>query len=305
MSRRGRLGIVLLFMLPGACAPSLSTTSGDGGDANASQGGTDASVSDAVRADGTANQDSAMDALEASHPGDVVPGSDGVGCGAAAACGCAKLFADPQNFGSCGHVCMAADERHPHVRQSDVRVAVRRQLHGDCDGNSANGCETPLLTTPAHCGACGTACPAAGANSTEPCVNGVCTLQCTAPFQQCGDTICSVDTGTDTANCGSCGQVCPAATNATASCSGGQCMYTMQRRVGGVHRKRREWLYLPTWNTDLADCGSCGRACPSGDECTAGVCICIPTRCGLATFCGCGEEALLRQHLLLGSETPH
>ncbi len=38
---------------------------------------------------------------------------------------------------------------------------------GDCDGNAANGCETDLRTTAAHCGACGAPCAAGRACVAE------------------------------------------------------------------------------------------------------------------------------------------
>jgi len=39
---------------------------------------------------------------------------------------------------------------------------------GNCDGNDANGCETDLRTTAAHCGACNAAC-STPAHSTATC----------------------------------------------------------------------------------------------------------------------------------------
>ncbi|MBI5512141.1 MAG: PQQ-binding-like beta-propeller repeat protein [Deltaproteobacteria bacterium] len=40
---------------------------------------------------------------------------------------------------------------------------------GDCDGSAANGCETDLNGTSAHCGRCGNACPAGGACTAGSC----------------------------------------------------------------------------------------------------------------------------------------
>lgn len=47
----------------------------------------------------------------------------------------------------------------------------------DCDGNSANGCETPITTT-ANCGGCGRACATVG-NGSAACVAGRCFYACT------------------------------------------------------------------------------------------------------------------------------
>lgn len=50
---------------------------------------------------------------------------------------------------------------------------------GDCDGDPDTGCETDLLTTAAHCGQCGNACPADPANALScSCQNGELALQC-------------------------------------------------------------------------------------------------------------------------------
>ncbi len=52
--------------------------------------------------------------------------------------------------------------------KADVCVLVCEPGFGDCDGNSANGCEQDLSTNPNHCGFCDSSCP------DNYCVGGEC-----------------------------------------------------------------------------------------------------------------------------------
>jgi hypothetical protein len=64
---------------------------------------------------------------------------------------------------------------------------------GDCDGDTANGCETRTDRTVAHCGACGRACSGAG----SACVEGMCTEDCRVSMSlPCATgTVCDYLTG--------------------------------------------------------------------------------------------------------------
>jgi hypothetical protein len=55
--------------------------------------------------------------------------------------------------GACGRGCSVANGS-PACRMGACAVGTCNAGFGDCDGNAANGCETNLRTTPAHCGAC-------------------------------------------------------------------------------------------------------------------------------------------------------
>ena len=77
--------------------------------------------------------------------------------------------------------------------------------YGDCNADWTDGCETPLLTTLAHCGACNTPC-----KPNQECVGGEC--QCLSDYLGCDGNItdadgCEVSIITDS-NCGSCGNIC-------------------------------------------------------------------------------------------------
>lgn len=81
-------------------------------------------------------------------------------------------------------------------------------LHGDCDGDASNACETPLSSDSSNCGACDSQC-APGAL----CEGGVCvaSVECVANDADCdGDAGngCETDTSSDEANCGGCGIQC-------------------------------------------------------------------------------------------------
>lgn len=72
---------------------------------------------------------------------------------------------------------------------------------GDCDGDAANGCETDLYLSAAHCGACGSVCDVPDASST--CSRGGCTFACSAGRADCdGDP--SNGCETPSADCASC-----------------------------------------------------------------------------------------------------
>jgi hypothetical protein len=93
---------------------------------------------------------------------------------------------------------------------------------GDC-GLDAAGCETNLLTDPAHCGSCWLECA-----DGQTCTDGVCGVVCGSDFcavtsgnPDCCGTHCT-NVQTDDANCGSCGQICAAGEQCgTADCCDG------------------------------------------------------------------------------------
>jgi alpha-tubulin suppressor-like RCC1 family protein len=90
----------------------------------------------------------------------------------------------------------------------------------DCDGEEANGCETPLETL-TDCGGCDVTCDAA--NASETCTGGVCAIvACEEGFDDCDDdddTGCEGDLASD-AHCGACGEACEAGW----TCEAGGCV---------------------------------------------------------------------------------
>ena len=143
-------------------------------------------------------------------------------------------------------------------------------------GASETECATAcadLQVDTENCGKCGFQCGAA-----EACVKGACATQCPS-----ADTLCSaaagdagktsgkcVNTKTDNKNCGACGKSCKAGE----ICFGGACGTTCgdsktgQTACGGDAGAP----YCANLKTDNGNCGSCGKACPSGQACVAGAC---------------------------------
>ncbi len=85
----------------------------------------------------------------------------------------------------------------------------------DCDGNTANACETDLDTDAGNCARCGMKCPTTGTHANGAiCTAGVCGLTCESGFGDCNQVAadgCEVQTTSDPANCGECGHSCQGA----------------------------------------------------------------------------------------------
>jgi hypothetical protein len=159
--------------------------------------------------------------------------------------------ANAANCGACGKVCGAVANGTPGCTASNCGIGSCNANFDNCDANVANGCETNITSSIAHCGGCGKACPAY-ANATAQCKASVCSMgACNSGFMDCNMVAtdgCEINTNTDVKNCGTCGKMC--ASNET--CAGGLCV-TSCRSVAGVR-----WCYNP------AKCGEpCNQVCAS------------------------------------------
>lgn len=79
----------------------------------------------------------------------------------------------------------------------------------DCDRDSSNGCETRVLDSVEHCGACQNACSTG--NDTSTCVDGTCQLICPSGLADCDGNPkngCETDVSADSLNCGACAHKC-------------------------------------------------------------------------------------------------
>ena len=98
--------------------------------------------------------------------------------------GCeADLSRALSDCGRCGNACTFTGGVGACVGGLCTRTACATG-RGDCDGNTANGCEIDLQGDPANCRACGAAC--SFARATSVCVSGGCAIgRCDAGFDNC------------------------------------------------------------------------------------------------------------------------
>ncbi|XXX72958.1 hypothetical protein WMF30_35450 [Sorangium sp. So ce134] len=145
-----------------------------------------------------------------------------------------------------------------------------------CDDEPDNGCETDLLTSAAHCGACSQLC--VSPNGTTGCIDGVCTVSsCTTPYADCDGNPtngCEANLLTGVGTCGACGTSC-LKEHTEAFCNGGNC------NIVGCAPDHADCDLdaLTGCETDLltsaAHCGGCNVACDfahASEACVDGAC---------------------------------
>ncbi|HLK35557.1 MAG TPA: hypothetical protein VKU41_02310, partial [Polyangiaceae bacterium] len=184
--------------------------------------------------------------------------------------------ADPNNCGSCGHVCQLA---HATAACGAGTCAIASCAPGykDCDGNASNGCETDL-TLPASCGDCNTTCSGA----TPLCAASSCVSGCPAA----NPTLCNggtcVNTTNDSHNCGTCGHACNLP-NASSTCSSGACVIA-SCNAGFADCDNNAANGCETHTaSDLSNCGTCGKTCTAAN----GTPVCSDSACGVGA-CNAG-----------------
>jgi len=79
---------------------------------------------------------------------------------------------DPNNCGTCGHVCTTPNGT-PGCVNGQCTVAACDEGWSDCDGNPANGCEENVSSDVNNCGGCHIVC-----GTGEICTNGSCHPSC-------------------------------------------------------------------------------------------------------------------------------
>jgi hypothetical protein len=210
--------------------------------------------------------------------------------------GCESSLETPANCGACGSPCVL-----PNALTSCAggMCAVLQCATGwsDHDRIAANGCEYDL-SFPQEPTATWTPCGAYTADCDGDmtlCDQGNC--EASEGSVTAGDAIvngCETDVVSDPLNCGACGRVCPPVNrpNAEPACVHGQCVsrcVTMQDPQNGdrVYANCYDDSMSPAsqktftvddngCETDLNsapnDCGVCGHACESQENCDTGIC---------------------------------
>jgi hypothetical protein len=133
--------------------------------------------------------------------------------------------------------------------------------YGDCDHNTANGCESNSTSDVKNCGSCGTACSLA--HATAGCSAGKCVIAgCDEGWADCNldpTDGCEVNTASNPANCGACKAACNA-TNGNATCSAGVCGITCAAGFDNCNADLTDGCETNTTNS-LSHCGACKAAC--------------------------------------------
>ncbi len=193
-------------------------------------------------------------------------------CDGLASNGCeANLNADPANCGTCANGCLFANASAA-CASALCTLGACTPGFGNCDTNIANGCETALSVSIAHCGACNNPCSYPFASAT--CVAGVCAMgTCASGRGNCDGSAtngCETDLNLSVSHCGMCGLACAAAPNAVATCAVGTCGYACNPGFGDCDTSQANGC--ETALTTITNCGACGRTCSTGQLCLAGTC---------------------------------
>jgi len=167
------------------------------------------------------------------------PGLDS--CGSA----CVDFNSDPDNCGSCGNACPAAQGCGSGQCLDSCPTGL-----DDC-----NRACVDLNTDPFNCGACGSPC-----GKGQVCAGGQCGQTCPSGTEKCGSNC--VDTQSDAQNCGACGKPCALGQ----VCSGGNCQASC-----GAGQSECNGICVDT-QSNAQNCGSCGKACSAGQTCSSGSC---------------------------------
>ncbi len=187
-----------------------------------------------------------------------------------------NLLMDVNNCKACGTPCTLANANNACTNGA-CGIASCKAGYANCNNQAGDGCEIFTDGDANNCGACGNVCNLAHAMSG--CVAGKCVITgCLAGFSNCnnldGDG-CEAATSSDVNNCGNCGMKCNGIPNGTPSCVNSGCVPVCSagfRDCNGIYADGCE----ANLNTDVANCGGCGRACSGANvaakTCAGGLC---------------------------------
>jgi len=202
-------------------------------------------------------------------------------CNATVSDGCeVDLTSSVENCGVCGKACGPYEHASAVCNQSECAVGVCDEGFGNCNGLLDDGCEVDTTGDVENCGSCGNACQLAHAEAA--CAASACVIEsCATGYQDCNGQAadgCEVDTTSDNNNCGGCGSICQL-DHANALCKSSVCSIdSCQEGFADCDSQASNGCETDIAG-DEANCGTCGKACASGEECSAGKCTC-PDRDG-------------------------
>ncbi len=193
----------------------------------------DAAVDSSVRPDAPAlvNEtgspvDARIDHVDSSAP-DVTDARDGGDSGDASAGDASDAMVCPSGYHECSGACSSNFSPNSCGPTSCLPCTVPMYgLSFVCNGAACVGtCVSSLIlceggppagtcvdptSDPAHCGGCGTRCPAPTGNGIATCTSSVCGIACDGGQTACpvANPRACVDIDTDSRNCGACSTVC-------------------------------------------------------------------------------------------------
>jgi hypothetical protein len=232
-------------------------------------------------------------------------GSTQIVCGGA----CVDAQSSTAHCGRCDNACPTPANGTAACTNGTCGVGTCNPGFANCDGNAANGCETNLNDTVAHCGRCGNACPTP-ANGTAVCTSGTCGVgTCNPGFANCDGNAangCETNLNDSTTHCGRCGNACPTPANGTAVCTSGTCgVGTCNPGFANCDGNAANGCET-NLNDSTAHCGRCGNACPTPANGTA---ACTSGTCGVGTcnpgFANCDGNAANGCETNLNDSTAH
>jgi hypothetical protein len=222
-------------------------------------------------------------------------------CGGNPAAGCTVSLTTTSNCGGCGVMCTNANGSTSCSFNGTLGGCVPscNTNFDDCDGNPANGCETNLTNTTAHCKTCSTNCMTLEQNAMgAACVASTCTYSmCNGGWGNCDGNAangCETNTTNTTAHCGTCGVDCNTQEQnvAAASCAASLCTYTTCNNNFGNCDSDPTNGCETNLLTNTNHCNACGTDCAvqvanaNGVACSAGACTYTGT-CSASNYMDC------------------
>jgi hypothetical protein len=202
-------------------------------------------------------------------------------CDLIASNGCESEHRELAHCGACGRTCALPNASESCATGTCEVVACERSFR-NCDSIAANGCETDVNFSTAHCGRCGEPCPPDPPRGHYSCSAGRCVLECDPGFGNCdsnGENGCEADL-TSPETCGRCSVRCEGSTPFCVSdASGARCDMACEPTAA------RCGSSCVDVTSDPSHCGDCMTICPERPQATA---VCRERACAIA----CGDRFL-------------